>query len=120
MPVIKTERTDSSSLAMDWAIKHLNEPLNFEELASRANMSRRSFIRHSKQKTGMTFVLWILYRRLGVAPQLLETGSCSLDDIAERAGFGSTVSFRLQFSKNFSVFPASYRKQFRFKSQPDL
>lgn len=120
MPVIKTERTDSLSLAMDWAIRHLNEPLNVEDLALRANMSRRSFTRHFKQKTGTTFIQWLLYQRLGVAQRLLETGSCSIDDIAERAGFGSTVSFRLQFSKTFSVSPASYRKQFRFQSPPDF
>ncbi|MCK4206844.1 helix-turn-helix domain-containing protein [Brucella pituitosa] len=103
-----------------WASSHLNESLNVEDLAVRANMSRRSFTRHFKQKTGTTFVQWLLYQRLSVAQRLLETGSCSIDDIAERAGFGSTVSFRLQFSKTFSVSPASYRKQFRFETQPDL
>ncbi|WP_369800112.1 hypothetical protein [Vogesella sp. LIG4] len=35
-----------------------------------------------------------------------------MDRIAEQTGFGSTVSFRQQFSRAFSIPPATYRKQF--------
>lgn len=76
-------------------------------------MSLRSFTRRFKQKTGVTVVQWLLNHRLAEAQRLLETGDCSIEQIAEMAGFGSTVSLRQHFSRAFSISPASYRRQFR-------
>ena len=112
MPLSETERPDAVSAALDWAMAHLNEPINVEQLAQKAHMSARNFSRHFKRKTGATVVQWLLHQRLAVAQRLLERGDGSIDQVAETAGFGSTVSFRLQFTRMFSISPASYRKQF--------
>lgn len=101
---------------INWAIEHLNEPLSLDQLAERAGMSLRSFTRHFRKKTGTTFTQWLLNHRLAAAQRLLETGSCSIDHIAEMAGFGSTVSLRQHFTRAFSISPASYRRQFRENS----
>jgi transcriptional regulator GlxA family with amidase domain len=112
MPLSETERPDAVSAALDWAMANLNEPINVEQLAQKAHMSTRNFSRHFKRKTGATVVQWLLHQRLAVAQRLLERGDGSIDQVAETAGFGSTVSFRLQFTRMFSISPASYRKQF--------
>lgn len=112
MPLSETERPDAVSAALDWAMAHLNEPINVEQLAQKAHMSPRNFSRHFKRKTGATIVQWLQHQRLAVAQRLLERGDGSIDQVAETAGFGSTVSFRLQFTRMFSISPASYRKQF--------
>lgn len=112
MPLSETARPDAVSAALDWAMAHLNEPINIEQLAQKAHMSPRNFSRHFKRKTGATVVQWLLHQRLAVAQRLLERGDGSIDQVAETAGFGSTVSFRLQFTRMFSISPASYRKQF--------
>lgn len=103
---------------INWAIEHLDEPLSLEKLAARAGMSLRSFTRHFRKTTGTTFTQWLLNQRLATAQRLLETGSCSIDRVAEMAGFGSTVSLRQRFTRAFSISPASYRRQFR--KRPDL
>lgn len=104
---------DRLGATIDWAIAHLDEPLCLERLAERAGMSLRSFTRHFRKKTGTTFTQWLLNHRLAAAQRLLETGTCSIDHVAEAAGFGSTVSLRQHFTRAFSISPASYRRQFR-------
>lgn len=104
---------DQLSSTLEWALAHLNQPLGLEQLAARAGMSLRSFTRRFKQKTGVTVVQWLLNHRLAEAQRRLETGDCSIEQIAEIAGFGSAVSLRQHFTRAFSISPASYRRQFR-------
>ncbi|HEV7310049.1 GlxA family transcriptional regulator [Ensifer sp.] len=117
-PLPKQGSGDLLAATIAWAIAHLNEPLSLERLADHAGMSLRSFTRHFRKKTGTTFTQWLLGQRLAVAQRLLETGSCSVDHIADMAGFGSTVSLRQHFTRAFSISPASYRRQ--FQSRPAL
>ena len=112
-PLPATGSQDQLGAVIDWAIEHLNESLSLEKLAAHVGMSLRSFTRHFRKQTGTTFTQWLLNQRLGVAQRLLETGSCSIDHVAEMAGFGSTVSLRQHFTRAFSISPASYRRQFR-------
>lgn len=112
-PLPDSSGPDRLSSTLDWAIGHLDEPVTLELLAERAGMSLRSFTRHFRKKTGTTVTQWILNHRLAEAQRLLETGDCSIEHVAEMAGFGSTVSLRQQFTKTFSIPPASYRRQFR-------
>lgn len=112
-PLPPTAEAGQLDATINWAIGHLNEQLSLEILASHAGMSLRSFTRHFKKKTGTTFTQWLLNHRLAAAQRLLETGVCSIDRVAEMAGFGSTVSLRQHFARAFSISPASYRRQFR-------
>jgi transcriptional regulator GlxA family with amidase domain len=115
-PLPESGSPDQLSTTLEWAIAHLNEPLSLEQLAARAGMSLRSFTRHFKKKTGTTFTQWLLNHRLAAAQRLLETGDCSVEHVAEIAGFGSTVSLRQHFTRAFSISPASYRRQFKKKA----
>ncbi|TDQ35626.1 helix-turn-helix domain-containing protein [Phyllobacterium brassicacearum] len=114
-PLERSGSQDQLGATINWAIEHLDEPLCLEQLAERAGMSLRSFTRHFRKQTGTTFTQWLLNHRLAAAQRLLETGSCSIDRVAEMAGFGSTVSLRQHFTRVFSISPASYRRQFRKK-----
>lgn len=104
---------DQLAITLEWAIGHLANPMSLEQLAARAGMSLRTFTRHFRRKTGTTVTQWLLNHRLATAQRLLETGDCSVDNVAAVAGFGSTVSFRQHFTRAFSISPASYRRQFR-------
>jgi transcriptional regulator GlxA family with amidase domain len=112
-PLTREDGGDPISVAMEWAIEHLQEPLGLDRLASEAGLSRRNFTRRFKLKTGTTVTQWVLNHRLAAAQRLLETGGLSVDRVAEATGFGSTVSLRQHFTAAFSVSPAAYRKQFR-------
>jgi transcriptional regulator GlxA family with amidase domain len=115
-PLPASGGSDRLSSTLDWAIANLNEPLSLAQLAARAGMSLRSFTRHFKSKTGTTVTQWLLNHRLAAAQRLLEAGDCSIEHVAEIAGFGSTVSFRQHFTRAFSISPASYRRQFVARS----
>ncbi|MFC0397686.1 GlxA family transcriptional regulator [Paraburkholderia rhizosphaerae] len=112
-PLPGSEGRDPLSTTLAWTLEHLDEPHSLESLAARARMSVRSFTRHFRKKTGTTLTQWLLNHRLQRAQRLLETGNCSIDVVAETAGFSSTVTFRQHFTQAFSIPPAAYRKQFQ-------
>ena len=95
-----------------WARANLDRPLSLDELAARALMSRRSFVRHFKAATGATPYAWLLSQRLSLAEELLETTSLPIEQIAERVGFRSAAVFREQFTARRGLAPRDYRKMF--------
>ncbi|MFI5718039.1 GlxA family transcriptional regulator [Nocardia sp. NPDC051750] len=97
---------------LDWALARLDQPLTVDVLAEQARMSRRSFVRHFQQTTGTTPARWILERRLDEARVLLETTDWGIDNLAAACGFGSTVTFRQNFTAAFGTTPTAYRRRF--------
>jgi transcriptional regulator GlxA family with amidase domain len=83
-----------------------------EELAARALMSRRSFVRHFKAATGATPHAWLLTQRLSRAEELLETTALPVEQIAGQVGFRSAAVFREQFVARRGVAPRDYRRTF--------
>jgi transcriptional regulator GlxA family with amidase domain len=112
-PLPKSSGNDPLSMALDWAIANLAQPISVDTLAGRAAMSRRNFTRRFKMKTGATVAQWLINYRLAAAQRLLETTALAIDRIADQAGFGSAASLRQHFTAKFAVSPAAYRKQFR-------
>lgn len=84
-------------------------------LAASAAMSTRSFQRHFSSTTGMPAGEWLLKERLSCAKRLLEETDLSVDDIAEKVGFGAAATLREHFRTKFSMSPAVYRQRFKSK-----
>ena len=95
-----------------WARANLDRPLSLDELAARALMSRRSFVRRFKAATGATPHAWLLSQRLGLAEELLETTELPIEQIADRVGYRSAAVFREQFALRRGVAPRDYRRTF--------
>jgi len=112
-PVLATSSDGPLAKAMDWAARHLASPHTLDSLAAKALMSRRSFTRHFRQRTGTTVGQWLLGQRLALAQRLLETTAQPIERIAERAGFGSALSMRQHFAVAFNTTPSMYRREFR-------
>jgi AraC family transcriptional regulator, transcriptional activator FtrA len=89
--------------ARNWSIK---------EMASRALMSHRTFIRKFTETTGLPPGEWIVRLRVEEAKGLLETSSSSIDAIALQAGFGSVEALRHHFRKHAGLPPREYRRTF--------
>lgn len=98
---------------LDWVRGHLADALDVDTLAARAAMSRRSFTRHFRERTGTSATQWILEQRLALAQRLLETGDEPVERVATAAGFGSSVSLRQHFVAAFATNPTAWRRQFR-------
>jgi transcriptional regulator GlxA family with amidase domain len=95
-----------------WARVNLDRRLSVDDLAGRALTSRRSFIRHFKAATGTTPHAWLLAQRLNRAEELLETTDLSIQQVAERVGYGTAAVLREQFTVRRGVAPRDYRRTF--------
>lgn len=101
------------SALMDWARGHLSQDLRIRDLAKRAAMSERTFLRRFLDATGTTPKAWLQYQRIVAAQDLLESSDQSLDRVAEAAGYQSSETFRAAFRAQVGVPPGAYRRQFR-------
>jgi AraC-like DNA-binding protein len=87
------------------------EPINLEELARIAHMSKRSFIRAFQAATGSSPIAYLLQLRINRAATQLRRGDDSITDIAFRVGFGDSNYFTRQFRKIIGVCPRIYRQR---------
>lgn len=112
---------DSSSLApvLDWARSQLQQPLSIDDLAERASMSTRSFLRHFRRTTGTTPLQWVIFERVTLACQFLEESNSSIEVIARECGFGTAQSLRSHFVRIIHVSPNRYRQRFSLVTRSD-
>ncbi len=97
---------------MEWVAQHPEERHTLNSMAARALMSRRTFTRKFRQKTGITVGQWLLDQRLALAQRLLESSAQSLENIAAAAGFASPALFRRHFGRAFGITPSAWRRMF--------
>jgi transcriptional regulator GlxA family with amidase domain len=96
-----------------WAKEHLREQIALEDMAARCAMSPRTLTRHFREATGTTPLQWLLTMRIDEARQLLEATDLSIDEVAERAGFGTGLNLRTHFRRRLDTTPTTYRRNFR-------
>jgi AraC-like DNA-binding protein len=102
MPRSVRLRRAVSELAADPA-----RPDDLAEIASRAALSERSFERHFRMDTGLSFRAWRQQARLMKAVEWLSLGA-SVGDIADRLGYEAPSAFVAGFRKAFGVTPGRY------------
>lgn len=96
-----------------WAVERLGAPLQLDDLAGHAGMSRRTFTRRFRQEVGMSPGQWLTQQRIALARHLLESSDLPVDRIADRAGFGTAASLRQHLQAALGVSPHAYRRTFR-------
>lgn len=96
-----------------WALERLHLPLQLADLADHAGMSRRTFTRHFRHEVGLSPGQWLIRHRVELARRLLESSDLPVDQIAERAGFGTAASLRQHLHNAIGVSPHAYRTTFR-------
>ena len=101
------------SQALDWAKANLNKPIHIDTLASKANMSRRTFDRKFRSSMNITPQEWLIKQRTELAKGLLESEEINIEQLAVKAGFNNAVSMRHHFKRIVGVSPKQYRTQFK-------
>jgi transcriptional regulator GlxA family with amidase domain len=90
---------------------HYAQPVNLDELARMAHMSKRSFIRAFRAATDQTPIAYLIQLRVNRGALLLRQAQDNITDIAFRVGFSDSNYFTRQFRKLLGVSPRGYRKQ---------
>lgn len=103
---------DGIEKAMAHARQHLGQPIGLDQLATAAAMSRRTFTRQFRSRTGTSVLEWLSQQRLDLARTMLESSRASIEEVAGSCGFGSTAAFRQHFRSAFGTTPSRYREEF--------
>ena len=95
--------------AMSHLERNIHREVNLEELASIANMSRRSFLRVFQSATGTSPLAWVIEQRINRACSLLRHTDRRITEIAFDVGFNDSNYFTRQFTKVTGLSPRNYR-----------
>lgn len=96
-----------------WAHRNIDRDLTIANLATKARMSRRTFIRRFEAATGVSPGEWVLRARIAEARRLLEATEMSIERVATAVGFGSSDTLRHNFRTQLDTSPARYRMVFQ-------
>ncbi|WP_037309259.1 GlxA family transcriptional regulator [Amycolatopsis orientalis] len=103
---------DPITHVMNWAQSHLDAQHSIDGLAARAHMSRSTFTRSFRARTGTTVHHWLVAQRLARARHLLETTTLGVDTVAAQSGFGTPARLREHFAAALGTTPTRYRLEF--------
>jgi transcriptional regulator GlxA family with amidase domain len=112
LPRVVEPLPDEFTSVLAWAREHLDRPLTVTELAHRAHQSPRTFARRFVETTGTTPLRWLHHQRVQLAQELLERSDLPVDEVARRAGFGTTAVLRRHFGRDVGTTPSAYRSRF--------
>jgi AraC-like DNA-binding protein len=98
--------------AKDLADARYFEPLDVDDLARAAGLSRAHFSREFKRAFGESPHGYLLTRRLERAAALLRNTDRSVADICFSVGLSSVGSFTTSFTRTFGKSPTAYRATF--------
>src|SRR5439155_24144218 len=98
--------------AKDLADGRYFEPLDVDDLARAAGLSRAHFSREFRRAFGESPHAYLLTRRLERAAALLRTTDRSIADVCFAIGLQSAGSFTTSFTRTYGMPPNAYRATF--------
>jgi AraC-like DNA-binding protein len=98
--------------ARDLADSRYFEPLDVDDLARAAGLSRAHFSREFRRAFGESPHAYLLTRRLERAAALLRGTDHSVADVCLSVGLRSVGSFTTSFTRTYGVSPTAYRAGF--------
>jgi transcriptional regulator GlxA family with amidase domain len=98
--------------AKDLADARYFEPLDVDDMAHAASLSRAHFSRQFRRTFGESPHAYLLTRRLERAAALLRTTDRSVAAICHSVGLDSVGSFTTSFTTTYGIPPTAYRAAF--------
>jgi AraC-like DNA-binding protein len=98
--------------AKDLADARYFDPLDVDDLAYAAGLSRAHFSREFRRAFGESPHAYLLTRRLERAAAMLRATDRSVADICFSVGSQSVGSFTTSFTRTYGISPTAYRAQF--------
>jgi len=107
----KTENDDRIQAVIRYTTTHFDQNIKIETVACVAHLTKESFCRYFKMKTGKTYMEFLIEFRVGAAcKKLIESEKCS-KEIAFTCGFDSLSNFHYHFKKIMKQSPLEYRSK---------
>jgi AraC family transcriptional regulator, transcriptional activator FtrA len=114
-PAVTVAPADNLAGTLDWVTSHLADDMSLKTMARSANLSVRQFSRRFQATTGTTPHQWLIHQRVLRAQELLEQGTLSIEEVAQRSGFRSAAAMRPQFTRQVTTSPSDYRRGFAIR-----
>ncbi len=112
-PIAKVPQAPTLEPLLEWLIQRLDQQLTVDELAAQVGMAPRTFARRFRAETGTTPHDWVTNQRILLARRLLEETGLTVDEVADRTGFGNAAALRHHFTRRVGATPNAYRVTFR-------
>lgn len=109
MPPANPEDDAKIKRMLTFIHEHFSEPLNIDQIAGAAHVSRRSCFRLFNDKLHTSPVDYLIHYRLQQACHLLAGPACPITEIAYRCGFASSSYFGKIFRANHGCSPSEFR-----------
>ncbi|MFC1883672.1 GlxA family transcriptional regulator [Thermodesulfobacteriota bacterium] len=98
--------------AQQWIKQHYTETINYDRLAGKFRISRRSLERRFKRSTDVTPLGFLQQLRVEAAKRHLEEGSQTFNEITYQVGYEDVPSFRKLFIRLTGLRPREYQQRF--------
>ncbi|MFZ6046966.1 GlxA family transcriptional regulator [Pseudomonas sp. CR3202] len=92
---------------------------SLSDMAARAGLGERTFLRRFQQATGMRPTEYCQQLRAAKARELLELTNRTVDQIAWEVGYQDPAAFRKVFNKMVGLSPTDYRRRFGRRSKAE-
>ena len=99
--------------AISYMYAHYGNPLQINEIADHAALSRPYFSRRFTKETGRSPYDYLAQIRINAAKEMLAEQDLPIAEIAERCGFTNASHFSSFFREKTGQTPAGFRKVFR-------
>jgi transcriptional regulator GlxA family with amidase domain len=98
--------------AQKWIEQHKAESIDYDILAKKLRMSRRSLERRFKNAVGVTPLVYLQKIRVEYAKKLLEEGTRTFNEITYMVGYEDISFFRKLFIRLTGLRPKEYQRRF--------
>jgi len=98
--------------AQEWMAQHQTQGVEYERLAQKFRMSRRSLERRFKRATGLTPLGYLQQLRVESAKRMLEEGALTFNENTYRVGYEDISFFRKVFVRLTGLRPKEYQQRF--------
>jgi AraC-like DNA-binding protein len=98
--------------AANYMNQNFHKTILLSDVSKLANMTTESFSRFFKQRTGVTFIDYLLEIRIGHASRILIETTQSVSEIANNCGFNNISNFNRLFKKKKGCTPKEFRENY--------
>ncbi len=98
--------------AQEWLEENKTQAVEYNQLAQKLNISRRSLERRFKNASGMTPLSYLQKLRVEHAKQMLEEGTYTFNEVTYAVGYEDISFFRKLFIRLTGMRPKEYQQKF--------